>query len=538
MAKFKAFVLIILFFFISLQTQAQKQVANSTKDSDTELRKLVGQMFVLGFNGSTSTEDLKNIINRYYPGGIIVFGRNIKTQPELKKLLSFAQYEAKRIGLPELFIAVDQEGGVVSRIKTLPPLPSALAIGNANIPELTRQLGFLTGSLLRNLGFNMNLAPVLDLADLNRTSFIGNRSFGAVPENVASHVKAFGAGLVEAGVIPTSKHFPGHGNIEGDSHKTLPRKQASIDDLKASDLVPYKSFFEIEGPKALMVAHLSLPGVDPSGTPATFSKPILSGLLREGLKYEGLIVTDDLEMEGAKANTTSANSTSVQSILAGADLIMIAWNRNSQKLAIQSVVDAVKAGTISIERIKESLARIENHKRQIKQFVQKNSTFSYADFTRNLQKVTNKVVYASLAKAVASNVSLAKDLKKYNELVFISSEQKFFNSFVRADPSLNVSFIKNNFQLTNSQILDRLKKNKSSLLIFLVNGRKSMFTLGRIPELYSERILVVNTDDPGLVSDPQKYFAVLNVSSRHPELGYMFYSSAWDQQKRRISWEP
>ena len=177
--------------------------------------------------GEKLNHGLDSAIRGNKPGAIIVFGRNIKSADQISKLCYSAQaasYEAT--GVP-LLIAVDQEGGNVTRIRTAPPLPSALALGKTRDPALAKEAGHGTGRLLRSLGFNMNLAPVMDVTDPSHDRFIGTRTFGDDPQLVAKMSTAFALGLQESDILPTGKHFPGHGGLNQDSHLGTPTKRAS-----------------------------------------------------------------------------------------------------------------------------------------------------------------------------------------------------------------------------------------------------------------------------------------------------------------------
>lgn len=284
---------------------------------------------------------LKDTLETLYPGAIISFKRNIKTPWQTAELNSMAQeISLKNTNLP-LLIMVDQEGGVVSRIKTRPYSPSALSIGFTENPSLAKEAGLATGKVLSLVGFNMNLAPVVDISDPFQTNFIGNRSFGKDPHLVKVMGQKFADGLEDSGVLPTLKHFPGHGGSIKDSHYSLPSKLSSEEELLANDLIPFSHFSKGTFPGAVMVAHISFPNIDSSGLPATFSKVLINNVLRERLGFEGLIITDDIEMHGAKI-IPSVGERAVRAIEAGNDMVMIAWTKKIKKAAYNALLNAVK----------------------------------------------------------------------------------------------------------------------------------------------------------------------------------------------------
>ena len=195
---------------------------------DMPLDKKVGQVFIFGFTGSRYEQSLKKQMNKLHPGAVIVFGRNIKTLNQVKALNHKAQSDSLKHSKVPLLIAVDQEGGKVIRIKTSPSLPSARTLALTDSEGLVQDAGFVTGQLMTALGFNMNLAPVVDISNANFTDFLGNRSFSDQKEIVNKMSTAFSKGLIDAGILPTAKHFPGHGGVKTDSHLKTPYKQVTL----------------------------------------------------------------------------------------------------------------------------------------------------------------------------------------------------------------------------------------------------------------------------------------------------------------------
>ncbi|MEM7647034.1 MAG: beta-N-acetylhexosaminidase, partial [Pseudomonadota bacterium] len=340
---------------------------------DMPIDKKVGQLFIFGFTGSSYDQSLKKQLETLYPGAVIVFGRNIKTLNQVKQLNRKAQKTSiKNTGVP-LLISVDQEGGKVIRIKTSPSLPSARTLALTDDENLVQEAGYVTGRLMTALGFNMNLAPVVDISNTNFTDFLGNRSFSNQKDIVKKMSTAFSKGLVDAGILPTAKHFPGHGGVQTDSHLSTPYKQITLTELLFNDLAPYKEMQNNRIPFAIMASHISYPLIDPSKKPASFSPLLLKNILREGLGFNGILLTDDIQMGGAKMDRLSVGERAVQAVLAGNDLIMVGWNYRVQKQAVRALIKAVRQGRISEERINQSLKRLLSYKMKFYKKYQKES---------------------------------------------------------------------------------------------------------------------------------------------------------------------
>lgn len=321
------------------------------------LEEKVGQVFIIGFAGQDLSQGLEQTMKDIKPGGILVFKKNIKNLESIADLNRQAQILSFQNSQTPLFIAIDQEGGKVTRIQTQPGQPSPRALGTTKDQSLTWDLANEIGTILRALGFNMNLAPVLDVSPPNKKTFIGTRSFSGNVDEVSSLSLAFSRGMMAANVMPTAKHFPGTGSIEADPHLSLIKKKMTKQTLLKNHIYPYRRFAKLSADISIMVSHISYPDLDESGVPATFSKKILGEFLRKDLAFEGLIVTDDLLMAGAKIYKTSGDS-AIAAFNAGADLLMFAWSKKEQKLAYCRFLEAVKSGEVTEERLNESLTRI------------------------------------------------------------------------------------------------------------------------------------------------------------------------------------
>ncbi|MDR6881820.1 beta-N-acetylhexosaminidase [Bacillus sp. 3255] len=325
------------------------------------LRQKVGQMFICGFQTMEPNDAVTQLIEQYGLGGVIYFRRNVKDARQLAQLSAQLQERSQRSGGQPLFIAVDQEGGMVSRIEqgaTL--LPGNMALGATFAPAGVYASSKIMGKELRQMGVNMNFAPCLDINNNRLNPVIGVRSYGetaAIVGDMGTHAVR---GLQDTGVIATVKHFPGHGDTSEDSHHDLPVVPHSMERLMELELAPFIQAIE-GGVDAIMTAHVVFAALEPSGVPSTLSYRILTELLRKELGFQGLIVTDCLEMKAISEGIGVAEG-AVRAVEAGSDLILVSHTLERQIAAIEAVIAAVESGRIAESRIDESLLRIMTHK--------------------------------------------------------------------------------------------------------------------------------------------------------------------------------
>lgn len=343
--------------------QAQSQGRGSRVDAllaRMSLAEKVGQMVMAGFPGTELGPEARRLIEEAKVGGVILMGRNLTTPAQVAGLTADLQALARRSGArAPLLIATDQETGEVGRLPEAAPFPGAMALGAAGSVELAQAVGQAVGEELAAVGINMDFAPVLDVNLNPENPVIGVRSFGESPDAVARLGAAFARGLAAGGVIATGKHFPGHGDTGVDSHIELPTVTHSAAQLQAIDLKPFTAAIGA-GVDAIMTAHVTVPAIDSTpALPATLSRPILTGLLREQMGFEGLIVTDAMEM-GAIVNRFGAADAAVRAVQAGADMVLIAWPKEwTLSLdAAAAILAAVRDGRIPEAGIDRSVARI------------------------------------------------------------------------------------------------------------------------------------------------------------------------------------
>lgn len=319
----------------------------------TGLRDKIGQLFMLGFDGTTVSKDMVKLIDDYRPGGFIVFKRNLESANQIVKLTNKLQKHAK--DSPYL-IAIDQEGGRVSRLpEGFTIFPPCAALEFAADSGLAYEVAATTAAELKAVGINMNMAPVLDINTNAANPIIGDRAFSAKPATVCELGLATIAGLQDNKVVACGKHFPGHGDTTKDSHLELPVVTSSFERMHDMELRPFRHAIENEL-ATIMTAHVSYPKIDPQ-FPATLSYIMLTDLLRDQLHFKGVIVTDDLEMR-AIIDHYGIEQASLMAFQAGADILLICKERERQVAAMEAIYRAAKDGKISETRLDASLRRI------------------------------------------------------------------------------------------------------------------------------------------------------------------------------------
>jgi beta-N-acetylhexosaminidase len=330
------------------------------------LAQQVGQFLYIGLPGTELDAETRELLEYVQPGGVILFGRNVAAPEQVRKLLD----EVRDLLPIEPLFGVDQEGGLVDRLrKIFTPMPSARTIRQHGDLAAARSLGRITGEVLRMLGFNMNFAPVMSIMTDERdllSNGLYSRSFGRSPGEVLGYTTVYLRGLQETGLIGCLKHFPGIGAGEVDSHEKMPMVHLSHDDLIAQDLAPYIELFgrRDDRVRCVMVSHGGFPNIDirqeiTGGLlePASLSRNIVTGLLRQELGFQHLVVTDDLEM-GAIAKHCEIESAVVRAFLAGEDMLLICAHPDKIRAGYDALHKAAVEGQLPKERIRGSLKRI------------------------------------------------------------------------------------------------------------------------------------------------------------------------------------
>lgn len=317
---------------------------------DDELTRQVDACMLLSFDGTTVPDDLVPWLQRGL-GAVILFGQNITDRAQVAALVADLRRHA-----PDLLVGIDEEGGDVTRLDALAgsAYPGNRALGHVDDVVLTSDVAASIAADLAAVGINLTFAPVADVVTDPRNPVIGVRSFGSDPALVARHARAAVEGLQRVGVAACAKHFPGHGATTLDSHTDLPRVTGDLATIRARDLPPFEAAIAA-GVRAIMTAHVVYEELDE--VPATVSRRILTGLLREELGFDGVIVTDALKMAAIR-DTIGVAEGAVQALAAGADLLCIDVDLAGQREAREAVLAAVREGRVDRTQLGASAARV------------------------------------------------------------------------------------------------------------------------------------------------------------------------------------
>lgn len=330
------------------------------KEIKSRLKKMnidekIGQLIIAGFDGITVNDELQSLILEKYIGGVILFSKNVESASQVVALNNEIK-EINKVNKSPIFISVDEEGGLVSRMPSeFKDIPTNSDIAKYDDEDLSYNIGKVIGEEISSLGFNMDFAPVLDINSNPDNPVIGNRSFGDNEAIVSKLGIATMKGLKDSNIIATVKHFPGHGDTSVDSHVGLPVIENDLERLKSFELVPFQKAID-EGVDMVMVSHIMLPKID-ENDPATLSKTIVTDILRKDMNYNGVVVTDDMTM-GAIINNYDIGEAAVKSINAGVDIVMVCHQYENVTKVIDAIKEAVNNGSITEERIDKSVERI------------------------------------------------------------------------------------------------------------------------------------------------------------------------------------
>lgn len=351
----------ILLLLFSLHPLAGRAESTETLLSKMTLEEKVGQIMMVFFEGSTLSENLRKFVAELKVGGVILYSsrNNIESVGQVAELNWAIQQTARDAGSPPLFISIDQEGGLVNRIREgLTLFPGNMALGAIGDPSLAGRVAAVMGEELASLGINVNFAPVMDVNNNPMNPIIGVRSFGSAPRAVARLGSAMISSFLEKGVLPAAKHFPGHGDTEVDSHTGLPLIPVSRDRLENVEFPPFRAAIHA-GVPMIMTAHVLVPSLDEEN-PATLSPSVL-GLLRSGMGFKGLIITDSMGMAALKKGRTMEEA-AICAFNAGADILLFGADKEHEETEhfgmYSALLDACRTDKISMKRLDEAVGRI------------------------------------------------------------------------------------------------------------------------------------------------------------------------------------
>ena len=327
-----------------------------------DVRRHVGQLAIAGFAGHALPADLRALAKEFDLGGIILFGRNVESPEQVVEIAREAGLLTKEL---PLWVSVDQEGGRVARLRSpFTVWPPMLTLGRSGDEQLAARFTKALAAELRAVGVTLDFTPVLDILTNPKNPAIGDRALGETPADVARLGRVVIETLQTEGIAACGKHFPGHGDTSTDSHFELPLVEHPPDRLEAVEFVPFKTAIEAQV-ACIMTGHLLVPALDEE-RPATLSPAIVDGVLKQKLGYQGMVFTDDLEMEAISARYTTPEAT-VQAIAAGCDAVLLCGtSQEPQFAAMEAVIHAVESGSLSLTRVEDAFKR---HRRTKERFL-------------------------------------------------------------------------------------------------------------------------------------------------------------------------
>ncbi len=354
-------------FALAILFSASKSLASGAHAGAIELRALspeqqAGQLLIFGVHEVRMTQELSSFLKQTHAGGFIFFKRNIQDLVSFQALLKDVKKasETNRKLVP--FFSIDEEGGQVSRLPFFPRVPSASALGFSKNPDIARTVGTEVGAALSRLGLNLNLAPVLDLG--RRDSFLKSRTFSSSSHVVSQLGVEFSLGLASQGILPCAKHFPGMANSTSDPHFQVSRGYFPKPRGFKQSLSPFEVYAQTIPHGTMMVSHLIYPQLDPR-SPAVYSRKIYK-LIRDRIRFDGLIITDDLQMAGARhTNGITLKENVFNALMAGADLVMVSWSRKAQREVHLYLAKMIREGKFPKATLHAKLDRIQKAKEWI-----------------------------------------------------------------------------------------------------------------------------------------------------------------------------
>jgi beta-N-acetylhexosaminidase len=321
-----------------------------------DLKTLVGQLFLVGFDGLSVPSEFKSAIQEHKIGGTIYFKRNFQSPAQLAELSNELQFTCRHPSSPYLFISIDHEGGKVNRlVNSFTKFPGNENLGEINSPKMGFQFGAIIAKELKAVGINLNFAPVVDVNTNPDNPVMKGRMFSSDPEICGKMGSAVCRGIQKMGVAAVAKHFPGHGDTKVDSHFDLPRIDKSLKELEKVELIPFKRMVRsrVEG---IMTAHILNAALDPD-YPATLSEKTIQPLLRQGMRFSKIIFSDDMEMKAITDHYGEADA-AVLAVRAGCDVLIYRGDNGIPVAAMEAIIKAVESKKISRAQIEASVERI------------------------------------------------------------------------------------------------------------------------------------------------------------------------------------
>lgn len=378
------------------------------------LEQMVGELFMIGINGKELDDQTIKILEEIQPGFVILFARNIESAPQVYNLTK----QITQIVKKSVVFAIDQEGGIVTRLRDgFAVSCGAMALAATGDKTNAYLAGKILAKEMKTIGITWNLAPVVDINDNPNNPGIGVRSFGDTPEKVVNFSTAFYFGLKEIGVAACAKHFPGKGSVSIDAHLDMPTLDKNLEELERWELLPFTKLMSM-GIESVMPSHIYLPKLQKNKMPATVSKEIIIDLLRKRLKYEGIVIADDLLMGGITKNMSIEDAV-LESFKAGMDVLTVCHEPTAQLSAMRALVKKIEDDPELAIRLRESLARIRNFKEKF------TPTFSdkiALDFSQD-QEIMEKIAEQSITVVNDQDEMIPVHLSKDDYIITVKTSR-------------------------------------------------------------------------------------------------------------------
>lgn len=406
---------------------------------NTDFLKKAGRLLAVGFDGTEPGDHSKTALRELMVGNWILFARNIEGHQQIRDLTRYLQEETKAYNGYSPLITIDQEGGIVSRLHgSLNTYPGAMACAATGTTANSRRAAEITAEHLRILGFSVNLAPVADINSNPRNPIVGPRSFGDSPESVTEHLLSSCQGYLRGGILPVIKHFPGHGDSSEDSHLSLPTLTHSKKLLMKRELFPYSEAIK-QGIPAIMVAHLLLPSLSNKNLPASLNPDIVEGLLRKQMGFQGLVMTDCLEMQGIQLGYETGEAV-LLALEAGADLCFISHRLDRQEAGIRAIYDALQKGRLKESRVDRSLLRQEKSMDRISAAKEKHAQYNLPLRlpVREMEQISQESMTVVRNRMYLSETGLENSRNLH--IIYISRPEQFIgeSTVLGGDPLGNI----------------------------------------------------------------------------------------------------
>lgn len=445
------------------------------------LKEKIGQMFIIAFGGEEMTRELEMAITELNVGGVILFQRNLRDFEKVIQLNKDIQRVARKHGRPPLWISIDQEGGGIAYLwKGMTLSPGNMLIGAAQHTQNAYDASYIMGLQLKKLGFNMNFAPNIDVNNNPKNPVIGARSYGESPEKVSELGRESVRGYHDSGVLAVGKHFPGHGDTALDSHLSLPKVEKDLEELEQFELLPFLDCMN-DGMEAIMTAHILYPLLDPEN-PATLSSYFLKDLLRTKYRFDGLIITDSMEMQ-AISKFFGREAGTVKAVKAGADIILACGKDvESQHKMMEAVEHAVNEGTLDEAVVDLAVNRILTSKEKwIKDTAESNVDLAYFqqhDFQDKMYQIALEGITLQIDRApllplpVNETISIISQ-KSYNDENYTGDRQSIVHKLFNKD-KYEVSYLAG-ANPDSREILELpTTVNHNQYVVLMINERREL----------------------------------------------------------------